>query len=306
MARNGSGTYTRVSNSFTAPIVGEVISPTDADAFWDELETEMTDSLSRSGKGGMSADLDMNNNDINEIQTAVFQGATSGTATVAAPAIAGTVAVTLPSATGTLATTSNKLSAFAATTSLELKGVISDETGSGALVFATSPTLVTPVLGAATATTINGAAVAPGQISAVSSNTAATSGNIGEIVSTTVLAGSAVSMTTATAITIASVSLPAGEWDIVIQANFTGTATAVSGLRASISTATNTEVTTAGNFSAQVFNAISAFATFNPGFTVGPVRVSLSGTTTYYFVARGDFSGGTCTGFGVIRATRPH
>ena len=48
------------------------------------------------------------------------------------------------------------LSQFAATTSLELKGVISDETGSGALVFATTPTLVTPVLGAATATSING------------------------------------------------------------------------------------------------------------------------------------------------------
>jgi hypothetical protein len=36
-----------------------------------------------------------------------------------------------------------------------LKGVISDETGSGALVFATSPTLVTPTLGVATATTLN-------------------------------------------------------------------------------------------------------------------------------------------------------
>jgi hypothetical protein len=38
----------------------------------------------------------------------------------------------------------NPLSQFAATTSLELKGVISDETGSGALVFANSPALVTP------------------------------------------------------------------------------------------------------------------------------------------------------------------
>lgn len=48
---------------------------------------------------------------------------------------------------GTVAYTSNKLSAFAATTSLELAGVISDETGSGALCFATSPTFVTePVL----------------------------------------------------------------------------------------------------------------------------------------------------------------
>lgn len=53
------------------------------------------------------------------------------------------------------ALTTNPLSQFAATTSLELKGVISDETGSGALVFATSPTLVTPTLGVAAATTIN-------------------------------------------------------------------------------------------------------------------------------------------------------
>lgn len=39
------------------------------------------------------------------------------------------------------------LSQFSATTSAQLAGVISDETGSGALVFATSPTFVTPVLG---------------------------------------------------------------------------------------------------------------------------------------------------------------
>ncbi|HOI38657.1 MAG TPA: hypothetical protein PLF11_14915, partial [Bacillota bacterium] len=56
--------------------------------------------------------------------------------------------------TGTAALTSNKLSAFAATTSAELAGVISDETGSGALVLATSPTLVTPTLGAATMTSL--------------------------------------------------------------------------------------------------------------------------------------------------------
>jgi hypothetical protein len=155
MARDGSGTYTRVTNSFTVPVTGTPMSPTDADAFWDELETEMTDSLSRTGKGGMSADLDMNNNDINEIKTAVFQGSTSGTTTVIATAIAGTTTLTLPAATATLATTAAKLSDLAATTSLELKGVISDETSSGALVFATSPTLVTPVLGVATATSIN-------------------------------------------------------------------------------------------------------------------------------------------------------
>jgi hypothetical protein len=41
----------------------------------------------------------------------------------------------------------NPLSQFASTTSLQLFGVMSDPTGTGALVFATSPTLVTPVLG---------------------------------------------------------------------------------------------------------------------------------------------------------------
>jgi len=45
------------------------------------------------------------------------------------------------------AQTADPLSQFAPTTSLQLKDTISDETGSGALVFATSPTLVTPALG---------------------------------------------------------------------------------------------------------------------------------------------------------------
>lgn len=46
-----------------------------------------------------------------------------------------------------VAKTTDKLSVFAATSSAELAGVISDETGSGALVFANSPVLVTPDLG---------------------------------------------------------------------------------------------------------------------------------------------------------------
>ena len=59
----------------------------------------------------------------------------------------------------TLVVTTDKLSVLAATTSAELAGVISDETGSGALVFGTSPTLVTPVLGVATATSVNGTTI---------------------------------------------------------------------------------------------------------------------------------------------------
>ena len=43
------------------------------------------------------------------------------------------------------ALTSNPLSQFAATTSAQLAGVISDETGSGALMFGTSPTITTDI-----------------------------------------------------------------------------------------------------------------------------------------------------------------
>jgi cytoskeletal protein CcmA (bactofilin family) len=43
--------------------------------------------------------------------------------------------------------TTDNLSVLAASTSAHLAGVISDETGTGSLVFATSPTLVTPALG---------------------------------------------------------------------------------------------------------------------------------------------------------------
>jgi hypothetical protein len=53
-------------------------------------------------------------------------------------------------ASGTVAVTGDKLSVFAATDSSELAGVISDETGSGALVFGTSPSLTTPSISLAT------------------------------------------------------------------------------------------------------------------------------------------------------------
>ena len=86
----------------------------------------------------------------------VFEGATADgfetTLEVVDPTADRTI--TLPNATGTVALTANKLSAFAATSSSELAGVISDETGTGALVFANTPTLVTPNIGAATGTSL--------------------------------------------------------------------------------------------------------------------------------------------------------
>ena len=74
----------------------------------------------------------------------------------------GATSITLPTS-GTLAITGNPLSQFASTTSAQLRGVLSDETGTGAAVFATSPSFTTGINAASatmalfdtTATSIN-------------------------------------------------------------------------------------------------------------------------------------------------------
>jgi uncharacterized protein YjbI with pentapeptide repeats len=57
--------------------------------------------------------------------------------------------------------TTSKISDLAATTSAELAGKISDETGTGTLVFANSPTLVTPALGTPSAAVLTNATGLP-------------------------------------------------------------------------------------------------------------------------------------------------
>jgi hypothetical protein len=86
----------------------------------------------------------------------VFEGATADAheTTLAVTDPTADRTITLPDATGTVALTNNKLSDFAATSSSELAGIMSDETGTGALVFANTPTLVTPNIGAATGTSL--------------------------------------------------------------------------------------------------------------------------------------------------------
>jgi hypothetical protein len=77
----------------------------------------------------------------------------SSTGTGADPAFQSASALSLASTSGTLAQ-------FASTTSAQLAGVISDETGSGSLVFGTSPTLTTAVAAASPSRTDSSNALA--------------------------------------------------------------------------------------------------------------------------------------------------
>jgi hypothetical protein len=83
--------------------------------------------------------------------------------------------------------------------SANLAAAVSDETGSGALVFASSPTLVTPTLGAATATSLNGVTLTGTSTPALSvSGTASVSGsNTGDQTTISGNAGSATILQTA-------------------------------------------------------------------------------------------------------------
>jgi hypothetical protein len=100
----------------------------------------------------------------------------------------------------TLVVTTDKLSVHAATTSAELAGVISDETGTGSLVFANTPTLVTPVLGAATATSINGTTIPSSKTLVATDSTAyvvpSQTGNSGKYLTTDGTSASWASVTT--------------------------------------------------------------------------------------------------------------
>ena len=73
----------------------------------------------------------------------------------ATPAFDLSDATSLPISTGVSGLAANVATFLGTPSSANLASAVTDETGSGALVFATSPTLVTPTLGTASATNVN-------------------------------------------------------------------------------------------------------------------------------------------------------
>lgn len=140
-----TGTQTLTNKSFTAPALGTPASGVLTNATGLPLTTGVTGILPIANGGTGSAT--QNFVDLTTAQT--IAGAKTFSST-----IVGSISGNAATVTNGVYTT-NKLSALSATTSAELAGVISDETGTGSLVFATSPTLVTPTIGAATGTSLS-------------------------------------------------------------------------------------------------------------------------------------------------------
>lgn len=172
------------------------------------------------------------------------------------------------------------LAQFAATTSAQLAGVMSDETGSGALVFGTTPTLNQP------------------NIVGTTTNDNAAAGSVGEYASNS---ATGVSLTNGVSANLTSVSLTAGDWDVtgvMLISPAGGTTPTSMGLGATTTSATLPA------FPGTIFMPVVATAGFSSATTGAVQRFSLASTTTVYLVGQANFSGGTLTASGFIRARR--
>lgn len=143
------------------------------------------------------------------------------------------------------------------------------------------------------------------QIPGVGTNYTAPAGFLGQQITSTVLAGSAVSLTTATAANVTSISLTPGDW--IVWGNICtspGATTTVSVFQGSIST-TSATFPTAPNGGAWVLAPYSLSSAGTPEcLPVGMLTVSISTTTTYYLIAQATFAVSTNAVYGSITAMR--
>lgn len=153
--------------------------------------------------------------------------------------------------------------------------------------------------------TISGTKTFDGQLigKGTATNDSASTGYIGECTESTVAVGSAVTLTTATAKTVTSISLTAGDWEVHGIVNFLAAAITGTQTLAGIGQTNNslTGLTRGDNRveSPQVPTSAADKSLVIPGY-----RLSLSGTTTIYLIAYATFSAGTLTCNGRISARR--
>ena len=189
-------------------------------------------------------------------------------------------------------------------------GLITTGSTDGALALQTAGTTALTISSGQIATFAG--AITPSQTAGIvgtTTNNNANAGSIGEVVSSSVAVGSAVSLTNATGAftgkTITSISLTAGDWDVfgvvginmAPTTNFTASAGGINTVADTLNSAYEEE--TRFTYSATGFVPANVFS-----FAFPTTRVSIASTTTYYLIGYASFSISTATAFGRITARR--
>ena len=212
--------------------------------------------------------------------------------------------------------------------SANLRAAVTDESGTGALLFA-GGALGTPASGVATNLTGTAAGLTAGSFTAGSasgltsgtlpaartnghlngepSNGNAAAGEIGEYIESVITNGSPVAAgATNVAKTLTSISLTAGDWDVSGVIQWIPLATTVlSSYSGSISLTTNAVDITNGRFSVITLQTgITGAGNTDGSSVLTPCRFSLSGTTTIFLVGRAAYTTAGLNMYGILRARR--
>lgn len=141
---------------------------------------------------------------------------------------------------------------------------------------------------------------ASADITATATNDSAAAGYVGEIITSNIAVGSAVSISNATPTNVTSISLTAGDWDVYgwVSTNPAGGTT-----QTSILCGISTTTANLGSFPTRVGGM-----SVSPGSQISvpapTQRISLSGTTTVYLVVQVGFSVSTNAAFGYVTGRR--
>lgn len=142
------------------------------------------------------------------------------------------------------------------------------------------------------------------QVAGTATNDDATAGNIGEYISSTVLIGAAVSLTSTVSADITTISLSEGDWDInaVVITN-PGALTATSQYQAWIGTVSATQPTNP-NGGGSTGSGAALGASSGVFMNMGPMRISLASPATIYLSTAVTFATSTMSAYGFIGARR--
>lgn len=181
--------------------------------------------------------------------------------------------------------------------------------GAGFTAWAASPPAIggtAPAAGAFTTLSSSGI-FTPNSVSGIvgtTTNDNAQAGSVGEYISSTVAAGSAVALTTTVTANITSISLTAGDWDVSgnVITNPAGSTVTVSVASAIGTTSATLPLKPAGGGFAASYPSSVAGAFISD--CLGPVRISVASTTTVYLMVNASFNTSTLGGYGFIGARR--